>query len=69
MPNIYNAQVVKGRDTAGQQINVTCEVQQLLGNNRVKAIAMSATDSLMRGMEVIDTKAPLSIPVGEATLR
>ena len=68
MPNIYNALVVKGRDTAGQQINVTCEVQQLLGNNRVKAIAMSATDSLMRGMEVIDTKAPLSIPVGGATL-
>ncbi|MBA0555457.1 hypothetical protein Golob_025634 [Gossypium lobatum] len=37
MPNIYNALVVKGRDTASQQINVTCEVQQLLGNNRVKS--------------------------------
>ena len=36
MPNIYNALVVKGRDTAGQEINVTCEVQQLLGNNRVR---------------------------------
>lgn len=35
MPNIYNALVVKGRNTVGQQINVTCEVQQLLGNNRV----------------------------------
>ena len=34
MPNIYNALVVKGRDIAGQPINVTCEVQQLLGNNR-----------------------------------
>ncbi|CBI33438.3 unnamed protein product, partial [Vitis vinifera] len=44
MPNIYNALVVKGRDTVGQQINVTCEVQQLLGNNRVRAVAMSATD-------------------------
>ncbi|KAM4092912.1 hypothetical protein ACB094_06G075700 [Castanea mollissima] len=64
MPNIYNALVVKGRDTAGQQINVTCEVQQLLGNNRVRAVAMSATDGLMRGMEVIDTGAPLSVPVG-----
>ena len=51
MPNIYNALVVKGRDTVGQQINVTCEVQQLLGNNRVGAVAMSATDGLMRGME------------------
>ncbi|KAL3646589.1 hypothetical protein CASFOL_009556 [Castilleja foliolosa] len=53
MPNIYNALVVKGRDTVGQAINVTCEVQQLLGNNRVRAVAMSATDGLMRGMEVV----------------
>ena len=68
MPNIYNALLVKGRDTAGQPINVTCEVQQLLGNNRVRAVAMSATDGLTRGMEVIDTGAPLSVPVGGATL-
>ncbi|KAL8098339.1 hypothetical protein AgCh_031193 [Apium graveolens] len=61
MPNIYNALVVKGRDTAGQQINVTCEVQQLLGNNRVRAVAIGATDGLTRGMEVIDTGAPLSV--------
>ncbi|PVH34246.1 hypothetical protein PAHAL_8G179600 [Panicum hallii] len=51
-----------------KQINVTCEVQQLLGNNRVRAVAMSATDGLMRGMEVIDTGAPLSVPVGGTTL-
>ncbi|KAB2037669.1 hypothetical protein ES319_D03G092400v1 [Gossypium barbadense] len=68
MPNIYNVLVVKGRDTAGQQINVTCEVQQLLGNNRVRAVAMSATDGLTRGMEVIDTGAALSVPVGGATI-
>ncbi|KAL6511169.1 hypothetical protein OROMI_032929 [Orobanche minor] len=68
MPNIYNALVVNGRDTAGQPINVTCEVQQLLGNNRVRALSMSATDGLMRGMEVIDMGAPLSVPVGETTL-
>ncbi|RYR67214.1 hypothetical protein Ahy_A03g013515 [Arachis hypogaea] len=68
MPNIYNALVVKGRDIVGQQINVTCEVQQLLGNNRVRAVAMSATDGLMRGMEVIDMGAPLSVPGGGATL-
>ncbi|KAJ4699992.1 ATP synthase subunit beta, chloroplastic [Melia azedarach] len=68
MPNIYNALVVKGRDTVGQPINVTCEVQQLLGNNRVRAVAMSATDGLTRGMEVIDMGAPLSVPVGGATL-
>ena len=68
MPNIYNALVVKGQDPAGQQINVTCEVQQLLGNNRVRAVAMSATDGLTRGMEVIDTGAALSVPVGGVTL-
>ncbi|CAN6453951.1 unnamed protein product [Victoria cruziana] len=69
MPNIYNSLVVKGRDTVGQEINVTCDVQQLLGNNRVRVVAMSATDGLTRGMEVIDTRAPLSVPVGGATLR
>ncbi|KAJ9190191.1 hypothetical protein P3X46_001419 [Hevea brasiliensis] len=68
MPNIYNALVVKGRDTAGQEINVTCEVQKLLGNNQVCAVAMSATDDRTRGTEVIDTGAPLSVPVGGATL-
>ncbi|PNT60816.1 hypothetical protein BRADI_5g05668v3 [Brachypodium distachyon] len=59
---------IQSRDTADKQINVTCEVQQLLGNNRVRAVAISATDGLMRGMEVIDTGAPLSVPVGGATL-
>ncbi|TYI10637.1 hypothetical protein ES332_A09G155200v1 [Gossypium tomentosum] len=68
MPNIYNALVVKGQDTAGQKINVTCEVQQLLGNNQVRAVAISATDGLTRGMEVIDTGAALSVPIGGATL-
>ncbi|KAJ4834960.1 hypothetical protein Tsubulata_004105, partial [Turnera subulata] len=68
LPNIYNALVVKGQNTIGQQINVTCEVQQLLGNNRVRAVAMSATDGLTRGMQVIDTGAALSVPVDEATL-
>nr|YP_009141225.1 ATP synthase CF1 beta subunit [Lathyrus clymenum]AIL55751.1 ATP synthase CF1 beta subunit [Lathyrus clymenum] len=68
MPYIYNALIVQGRDTVGQQINVTCEVQQLLGNNRIRAVAMSATDGLKRGMEVIDTGAALSVPVGGATL-
>ncbi|PXX88935.1 F0F1 ATP synthase subunit beta, partial [Halomonas heilongjiangensis] len=68
MPNIYNALLVKGQDSAGPQINVTCEVQQLLGNNKIRAVAMSATDGLMRGMEVSDTGAPLSVPVGGATL-
>ncbi|KAH7294545.1 hypothetical protein KP509_27G006200 [Ceratopteris richardii] len=68
MPNIYNALVVKGKNSAGQEINVTFEVQQLLGNNEVRAVAMSASDGLMRGMGVVDTRAPLSVPVGQNTL-
>ena len=48
MSNIYNALVVKGQDTIDQQINMTCIVQQLLGNNRIRVVAMSSTYGLMR---------------------
>ena len=68
MPSIYNSLVVSGKNAAGEEVNVTCEVQQLLGDNKVRAISMSATDGLMRGMKVTDTGAALSVPVGEATL-
>jgi len=68
MPNIYNAITVTGKNEAGQDISVTAEVQQLLGDNMVRAVAMSATDGLMRGMEVVDTGAALSVPVGPETL-
>nr|YP_009589848.1 ATP synthase CF1 beta subunit [Selaginella tamariscina]QBL76431.1 ATP synthase CF1 beta subunit [Selaginella tamariscina] len=67
MPSIYNPLTITGRNPAGHEINVTCEVQQSLGNNGVRAVATSATDGLTRGMKVIDTGAPLSVPVGEAT--
>nr|QWZ47369.1 ATP synthase CF1 beta subunit [Drosera peltata] len=68
MPYIYNSIVVKGRNTLGEIINLTCEVQQLLGKNRVRAVSMSATEGLMRGLQVVDTGAALSVPVGSATL-
>ena len=68
MPNIYNALVINGKNEAGQDLSVTCEVQQLLGDYCVRAVSMSATDGLMRGMEVIDTGNPLTVPVGQATL-
>ena len=45
-----------------------CEVQQHLGDDRVRAVAMDTTDGLARGVEVIDTGAPITVPVGEATL-
>lgn len=53
MPNIYNALTVRGKNEAGQEISVTCEVQQLLGDHCVRAVAMSATDGLMRGEKLL----------------
>ena len=68
MPNIYNSLIIKTKDSSGGEISVTCEVQQLLGDHCVRAVAMSATEGLRRGLEVIDTGNPLTIPVGESTL-
>jgi F-type H+/Na+-transporting ATPase subunit beta len=68
LPKIYNALVVSGRNSAGQDVRVTCEVQQLLGDNQVRAVAMSTTDGIIRGMEVIDTQNAISVPVGKAVL-
>ncbi len=67
LPEIYNALVIAGKTSAGD-IRVTCEVQQLLGDNQVRAVAMSSTDGIVRGMEVEDTGAPISVPVGKPTL-
>ena len=68
MPQIYNALTIKGKNEAGQEVSVTCEVQQLLGDTQVRAVSMSTTDGLVRGMEVKDTGAAITVPVGAATL-
>ena len=68
LPRIFNALEIKGTNSAGQAIALTAEVQQLLGDHRVRAVAMSTTDGLVRGMEALDTGASISVPVGEATL-
>ena len=68
MPQIYNALKIEGKNEAGQDVSVTCEVQQLLGDNQVRAVSMSTTDGLVRGMEVLDAGAPISVPVGPGTL-
>jgi F-type H+-transporting ATPase subunit beta len=68
LPNIYNALVIQGKNARGDKINVTCEVQSLLGDITVRAIAINATDGLMRGIEVSNTGKSLSVPVGQATL-
>jgi F-type H+/Na+-transporting ATPase subunit beta len=53
---------------AGNDPFLTCEVQQHLGDDRVRAVAMDTTDGLSRGTEVIDTGAPITVPVGDVTL-
>jgi len=68
LPQIYNALTIKGINEAGQNLSLTVEVQQLLGDNQVRAVAMSTTDGLVRGLEVVDTGAPINVPVGKATL-
>jgi F-type H+-transporting ATPase subunit beta len=68
MPQIYNALKITSTDDSGQQVSVTCEVQQLLGDNQVRTVAMSSTDGLVRGMEAVDTGSAISVPVGTATL-
>ncbi len=68
LPQIYNALKIEGKNEAGQDVSVTCEVQQLLGDNQVRAVSMSSTDGLVRGMEVVDTGAAISVPVGTSTL-
>lgn len=67
LPGIYNAIIVRGKTPEGE-ISVICEVGQQLEGNIVRAVAMDSTDGLVRGMEVKDTGAPISVPVGQATL-
>ncbi len=68
LPQIYNALKIEGKNEAGNDISVTCEVQQLLGDKQVRTVAMSGTDGLVRGMSVEDTGAAITVPVGTATL-
>lgn len=67
MPGIYNALNIVGTTTLGE-VNLVAEVQYHLTDNKVLAVAMDSTDGLTRGMEVIDTGAPISVPVGKAVL-
>jgi F-type H+/Na+-transporting ATPase subunit beta len=70
MPSIYNALEIEVPAIEGETSSrvLVAEVQQHLGDGRVRAIAMDATDGLSRGLEVRDTGGPITVPVGEATL-
>ena len=70
LPAINNALKIKidGKQNNGVSIDLTLEVAMHLGDNVVRTIAMDATEGLIRGMEVLDTNAPITIPVGNPTL-
>ena len=63
LPKVYNALYIESGDAS-----ICAEVQQLLGNNKVRAVSMTATDGLKRGAKVTDTGAPITVPVGTKTL-
>ena len=76
LPEINNAITIKRNeanleelgDSPGEGDYLVCEVQQHLGDDRVRAVALDATDGLARGMEVVDTGGPITVPVGNVTL-
>src|SRR5687768_17325919 len=71
LPNIYNAIKVtqeENKASGTPAIRITLVVASHLGENRVRSIAMSTTDGITRGMDVQDTGAPISVPVGRETL-
>jgi F-type H+/Na+-transporting ATPase subunit beta len=70
LPEIYNAIEIEmpSQDGGSETHTLVCEVQQHLGDDRVRAVAMDATDGIARGTEVRDTGGPITVPVGEETL-
>jgi F-type H+-transporting ATPase subunit beta len=68
LPELYTALRITGESDTGDRIDVTAEVEQHIGRNQVRAVAMSSTDAVVRGMEVVDTGGPITVPVGAAAL-
>ena len=68
LPELYNALEITGTSDTGDPIRVVAEVQQHIGRNQVRAVGMSSTDGVVRGMEVVDTGSAITVPVGEAAL-
>ncbi len=68
LPELYNALRITAETDSGLKIDVTVEVQQHIGRNQVRAVAMSSTDAVVRGMDVVDTGSSITVPVGDAAL-
>ena len=67
LPAIYNAVKIEGQN-GDIKVNVTAEVMQHIGDNTVRAVAMSSTDGLVRGMQAVDSGLPIQVPVGKGVL-
>ncbi len=68
LPEIYNALELEWTDDDGRVHLLVCEVAQHIGRNQVRAVAMDSTDGVSRGMKVVGTGEPITVPVGEAPL-
>ncbi len=69
LPPIYNAVRVRHKDEeTGVDLDIIAEIEQHLGENRVRCVSMQPTDGLIRGVDAVDTGKPISMPVGDATL-
>src|SRR6185503_17891323 len=68
LPDIYNALRLRTKTPGGQAIDLVAEVQQHIGRGQVRAVSMSSTDGVTRGMDVEDTGSAITVPVGEAAL-
>ena len=68
LPALYNAIHVERAGEKGEKETLVCEVALHLGDNAVRSVAMHSTDGLVRGMDAVDTGAPISVPVGEEVL-
>src|SRR6266545_4602633 len=68
LPELYNALELHAKSEAGEDLRIVAEVQQHIGRNQVRAVAMSSTDAVVRGMEVVDTGGAISVPVGTPAL-
>src|SRR6266571_2439267 len=68
LPELYNAVLIDHAGNGAPAIRLVAEVEQHIGRNQVRAVAMSSTDGIVRGMEVVDTGQPITVPVGKAAL-
>ena len=68
LPDLYNALEITQQNESGENVKVVVEVQQHIGRNQVRAVAMSSTDGVVRGTPVVDTGGAITVPVGDAAL-